>query len=124
MNEADYKRKLVAEVNALRGAYARRLEDRFAVGVLDLIIKLPERPWVWAEGKLINGNLFAPTERQWVEGERIRATGTPVLLIGWKGRSMSISPWVKQADWRNCLTASNGVSTLMEYLYESRRQPA
>ncbi len=58
MKEADYKRKLVAEVNALRGGYARRIEDRFAVGMLDLIIKLPDVPLVFAEAKLINGNFL------------------------------------------------------------------
>ena len=116
MNEADHKRKLVAEVNALRGGYARRIEDRFAVGVLDLIIKLPNIPWIWAEGKLIIGNKFKPTERQWVEGERIQATGTTVLLIGWRAKEMSISRWVKEANRHECLTASDSVSTLQEYL--------
>src|SRR5580698_10611101 len=117
MDEAGRKRALVAEVNALRGGYARRLEDRFAVGLLDLIIKLPELPWIWAEGKLIEGYKFAPTLRQHAEGERIRATGTPVVLIGWKGPLMYISPWVEQADFRNCFFGGkDDVTALREYL--------
>jgi hypothetical protein len=117
MDEAGRKRKLVAEVNALRGGYARRLEDRFAVGLLDLIIKLPELPWLWAEGKIIDGFKFAPTERQWVEGERILSTGAPVVLLGWKGSIMYVSPWVRQADLRNCFYGGgDGVTALREYL--------
>jgi hypothetical protein len=117
MDEAGRKRKLVAEVNALPGGYARRLEDRFAVGLLDLVIKLPKLPWIWAEGKLIDGFKFAPTERQWVEGERILSTGTPAVLIGWKGVVMYVSPWVKQADFRSCFYGGkDGVTALSEYL--------
>ena len=41
LSEADFKRRLVSEIKML-GGQARRIEDRFAVGVLDLIIKLPE----------------------------------------------------------------------------------
>lgn len=117
MDEAARKRKLVAEVNALRGGYARRLEDRFAVGVLDLVIKLPRLPWIWAEGKIVDGFKFAPTERQWVEGNRILATGTPVVLIGWKGPIMHVSPWVEQADTRECFFGSrDGAAVLGKFL--------
>ena len=51
-NEADRKRELVKAVKALGGA-ARRVEDAWAVGVLDLAIKLPGVPFIWAEGKII-----------------------------------------------------------------------
>jgi hypothetical protein len=116
-DEADRKRKLVKEINLLPGAYARRIEDKWAVGVLDLVIKLPGQPWLWAEGKIIDGNLFAPSERQWVEGNRIRATGTLVLLFGWKQRFMFISPWVQQADIRTCFYGSGQWAPLLiEYL--------
>jgi hypothetical protein len=122
MNEADRKRKLVAEINALPGGYARRLEDRFAVGLLDLIIKFPELPWCWAEGKLVNGFKFGPSERQWVEGERIRATGTQVVLIGWKAGVMYLSPWVKQADVRNCFFGAVDWVAAFEAFLETRKQ--
>ena len=116
-DEADRKRKFVREVNALPGAYARRIEDRWAVGVPDLVFKLPGHPWTWAEGKMIDGNLFAPSERQWVEGIRILATGTPVLLFGWKKGFMFVSPWVKQADIRTCFFGSGQwLNVLQDYL--------
>ena len=123
MKEADHKRKLVAEVNALRGGYARRIEDRFAVGVLDLIIKLPGVALIFAEGKLIDGNLFGPSERQFIEGERIMAANMNVLLLGWKSGVLYISPWVKQADIRNCFSGQSGwsqLTVLREYINEPR----
>ena len=116
-NEADHKRRLVREVNGLPGAYARRVEDRWAVGVLDLIIKLPTHPILWAEGKIVEGNLFAPTGRQWEEGQRIQRAGMPALLFGWKKAFMFVSPWVKQADIRTCFFGSGQwVNVLQDYL--------
>jgi hypothetical protein len=119
-NEADYKRELVAEVKALRGGWARRIEDRWAVGVLDLILKLPDHPPIFAEGKMIDGHKFGPTERQWVEGERMQHAGLKVLLLGWREGIMSVSPWVKQADRRKCANGVDFIQTLKEYLNEPR----
>jgi hypothetical protein len=116
VNEADRKRALVTGVNALAGGWARRVEDKWAVGALDLIIKLPHLPIVFAEGKIIGGNVFGPTERQWVEGERIKAAGLCVLLIGWKGLAIYISPWVKLADRRDCDAGFDNVSAIINYL--------
>lgn len=116
MNEADHKRKLVAEVNALRGGYACRIEDRFAVGRLDLIIKLPGHPVFFAEGKKIKGNLFGPTERQFLEGRRLEAADIPALLIGWKDKLMYVSPWTFEADLRQLCAGFSYITTLMEYL--------
>jgi hypothetical protein len=116
VNEADRKAQLVAAVKALAGGWARRVEDKWAVGVLDLIIKLPRLPIVFAEGKIIGGNAFGPTERQWVEGERIRAAGLHVLLLGWKGSVIYVSPWVRQADRRHCEAGIDDVSAIINYL--------
>ena len=66
MNEADRKRDLVKAIKAF-GGHARRIEDSWAVGVLDLIIKLPGVPLIFAEGKIITGNLFGPTQAQFAE---------------------------------------------------------
>jgi hypothetical protein len=117
MDESTRKRELVREINALSGGYARRWEDRWATGLLDLVIKLPGHPLLWGEGKMVDGNLFAPTERQWVEGNRIIAAGMPAILIGWKQKFMFVSPWVKQADIRTCFFGSGQwVRVLLEYL--------
>ena len=104
-SEADYKRELVAAINRLPGGHARRIEDRYATGVLDLIIKLPDMPLVMAEGKLIDGNLFAPTGAQYVEGLKWQAAGVECLLIGWKHGQMFVSPWIEKSDCRQCFTA-------------------
>jgi hypothetical protein len=92
--------------------------------VLDLIIKLPTQLIVFAEGKVVDGNIFGPSERQWVEGERIRAAGLDVVLIGWRDGITYVSPWVKQADRRICTAGIDNVKTLMEHLNESRRTSA
>ena len=117
-SEADYKRELVAEINRLPGGRARRIEDRYATGVLDLIIKLPDQPLVLAEAKLIEGNLFAPTPAQYEEGKRWEAAGVACFLIGWKKGQMFISPWVEKVHVDNCFTSQNCsyVDVLMRYL--------
>jgi hypothetical protein len=120
VNEADCKRKLVAEVKALRGGWARRIEDRWAVGVLDLVLKLPDHPVIFAEGKMIDGYKFEPTERQWIEGKRMLAAGIEVVLLGWRDGIMSVSPWVKTADRRQCMNGTDQIQTLREYLNEPR----
>ena len=115
-NEADRKRELVKAVRAI-GGHARRIEDSWAVGVLDLIIKLPGVPLVFAEGKIIKGNLFGPTPAQFAEGEKWIKAGVDAVLIGWQEKWMYISPWVKQADKRVCFGGSpDHAELLLEYL--------
>jgi len=104
MNEADYKRKLVAMINAHPPDYAQRNEDRFAVGVLDLTIKFLDYPVVFAEGKKVAGWAFAPTPAQYQRGLRIIASGMEAVLIGWKDEKMFVSPWAQKADIREAFT--------------------
>jgi hypothetical protein len=116
-SEADYKRRLVAEVKAL-GGHARRIEDRWAVGVLDMIIKFPDHNVVMAEGKVIDGFLFAPSPSQYLEGLKWQAVHVQCVLIGWKHRQMYVSPWVEKADCRECFMriGLSGAEMLQEYL--------
>lgn len=119
MKESDYKRKLVAEVNATLGGHARRVEDRWAVGVLDLIIKLPRLPLIMAEGKVVEGNLFGPTPAQLMEGWKWIGSGVEAVLLGWKSGQLYVSPWTKQADIRvGCFTRPGGKysDVLCEYI--------
>ena len=117
-SEADHKRELVVAINALPGGRARRIEDRYGTGILDLIIKLPGRPLVLAEAKLIDGLQFAPTGAQYEEGKKWQAAGVNCLLIGWKKGEMFISPWVEKAHVDDCFASWNysHVDALMEYL--------
>ena len=117
-SEAAHKRELVAAINALPGGRARRIEDRYGTGILDMIIKLPGIPLVMAEAKLISGNLFAPIGAQFEEGKRWEAAGVKCLLIGWKKGEMFISPWIEKAHIDICFTDPSIPETeaLMEYL--------
>jgi hypothetical protein len=90
-------------------------------------MKLPGHPVVWGEGKIIDGLAFAPTERQWVEGQRIIAAGMAAILIGWKRSEMFVSPWVKKAHCDACFHGAGPNAALLQtYLreHESRRQPS
>ena len=88
--------------------------------MLDLVLKLPGHPWIWAEGKMVDDNLFGPTERQWVEGVRWIKDWHPVLLFGWKKGFMFVWPWTKQANIRTCFFGSPWVRVLK---VTSRRKP-
>ena len=96
--EAEFKRELVKGCEAL-GAYARRHEDRYALGLLDLSIKFTGHPHLLAEGKLVEHQKFQPTLRQWKEGDDYQAAGGLCCLIGWdpKTKVMFIHPWAKFA---------------------------
>jgi hypothetical protein len=96
--EAELKTDLATECRKL-GAYARRLEDRYEIGLLDMTIKFPGHPHLLAEGKLIDHQAFAPTPRQYEEGKRYIAAGGLCALIGWdkKTKVMFIHPWAKTA---------------------------
>jgi hypothetical protein len=123
MNEASYKRGLVYAVRQLPGGWARRIEDKYAVGVLDLIIKLPGHPVIFSEGKHLKDTcLFRPTDRQWEEGLQLEKAGIRCLLLGWKRGLMYISPWAKQADVRELTGWTNhlaGIQSYMEFYDES-----
>jgi hypothetical protein len=125
VKEADYKRRLVADISRRPGGYARRVEDKFAVGVLDMIFKLPGYPIVFAEAKLLVGGFkFAPSGRQYIEGQRLIAARLLPILIGWKDGQMYLSPWAEEADIRNCppWRGQSEIEQLEEFIYELGRE--
>jgi hypothetical protein len=123
VNEAQRKANLVAAINALSGGYARRWEDKWAVGLLDLVMKLPGHPLIWGEGKIIEGLTFAPTLRQFEEGNKIQAAGMRAILIGWKGPTMFVSPWVKKVDCGTCFYGTGpNLAILQEFLNGRKNQ--
>lgn len=116
MNEADRKRELVKAIRAI-GGHARRIEDSWAVGVPDLIIKLPGCPVIFAEGKIIKGNLFGPTPAQFSEGMKWKRAGVVAVLLGWQDNLMYVSPWTLKADKRDCFGGGPGhAEVLLEYM--------
>jgi hypothetical protein len=79
--EAQYKLDMVKAVKAA-GGYARRVEDQFAVGTLDLMFCLPETGMFVAEAKRFTGNKFALSPRQYVEAKRVIDAGGFSASIG------------------------------------------
>jgi hypothetical protein len=74
---------LVKEINQ-SGGYARRFEDKFGAGILDMVVVLPDLPVLFIEAKLIKGRSFEPRERQAVEMRRINevAGNARAVLMG------------------------------------------
>ena len=86
MNEADLKRDLVATL-LKEGGYARRLEDRFAVGTLDLML-LTGRFFIYAEAKMLKGIVALPARvaqrREIDKFNAVLAYTARALVIGYR----------------------------------------
>jgi hypothetical protein len=86
MLEADLKRDLVRTL-LKEGGYGRRLEDKYAVGTLDLLL-MTERYTIYAEAKMLKGIATLPARvAQRAEIERFNAVGNPrakALVIGYR----------------------------------------
>jgi hypothetical protein len=96
--ESQLKSELVRQCKAM-GWYARRIEDGYGVGILDVIIVPSKHPTLFVEGKVTDGIKFAPTERQYIEGMRIiQAAGQALpILVGWRQETMYIANWGSEA---------------------------
>jgi hypothetical protein len=118
LKEADYKHRLVTEINRLPEGRACRIEDKYRPGVIDMIIKLPGIPMFWAEGKVIKHSMFSPTQAQFEEGQRWLDAGVRVILIGWHHGAIYLSRWAREADRRECFGAVgvDHVKTLQEFM--------
>jgi hypothetical protein len=120
--ESKLKTELASECRKL-GAYARRLEDRYAIGLLDLTIKFPGYPHLMAEGKIVDHQSFGPTPRQYEEGRRYQAAGGLCCLIGWDkaSKAMFVHEWAKVANKANSFPPGGGFKnhgeTLKEWLH-------
>lgn len=100
--EADYKRKIVADMKEA-GGYGRRIEDQFAVGVPDLLLSLRETGIILAEVKRFTGNFFKPSPRQYVEMERINHAGGVTVLVGVKMGRYYLHHSAMSAFVENCV---------------------
>ena len=88
--ESEFKRDLVRQL-LKEGGYARRLEDRYAVGTLDLLL-LTKRYLIYAEAKLIKGLIALPARvAQREQIKLFNEVGNPharAIIIGLKDRSV------------------------------------
>lgn len=96
--ESHLKTQLVRQCKE-RGWYARRFEDQYAVGVLDVVIVPTKHQTLFVEGKVTDGIKFVPTDRQFIEGRRIIESGGLALpiLVGWRQDRMYIADWGREA---------------------------
>lgn len=107
--ESAYKVKMVKAIKDA-GGYARRIEDQYGVGILDMILCLPTTGMICAEAKRFKGNFFKPSPRQYVEMERINNGGGLSLLIGIKEGVHYLHHSTMTAFVDNCVVQQNGES--------------
>ena len=111
IDEAELKTKLVAQCKRM-GAYARRFEDRYGVGVLDTLVIFDNLPVCFVEAKMIRAREFGPTERQWVEGNRVLKTGgiyAVPALVGWdEHKLMYVGEWARRLPTQACIYQLKG----------------
>jgi len=86
MIEADIKREIV-RILLKEGAFARRIEDKYAIGTLDMLI-VTSMHVIYAEAKKLNGiaSLVASVKQQ-DQIERFNRVGNPAakaLAVGFK----------------------------------------
>lgn len=92
-------------VRAIRkeGGYARRIEDKFTVGMPDLILIPLQCPVIFAEAKVVRDNMFGPTARQFIELTKTQIPPHATsLLIGWKDEIHAIAWPHESVDFREC----------------------
>ena len=83
-NESDVKLEIVRAIRK-EGGYARRAEDKYTVGMPDLILIPVRCPVIFAEAKIIRTKIWGATQRQWVElTELHRPPHSFGMLLGWK----------------------------------------
>ena len=90
MNESEFKRQLVKQLLD-EGGYARRLEDKYAVGTLDLLL-VTRGHVIYAEAKILRGIYALPasvTQRKEIERfNKVRNSHAYAFVIGYKDGSV------------------------------------
>jgi hypothetical protein len=90
MTEADFKRAIVRQL-LNEGGFGRRIEDKFAVGSLDMLLVTPLNT-IYAEAKLLKGIAALPAsvaQRHQIElVNRVRNPTCCALVIGLKDGMM------------------------------------
>lgn len=122
--ESDLKTKLVTQAKKA-GAYARRFEDRYGVGILDTLVIFDSMPVCFVEAKMIHGREFGPTERQWIEGNRVLKAGgahAVAVLVGWdEYKMMYVGEWARRMPVKACIYQLKGddyAKTLWRFLHD------
>lgn len=94
MDEAGHK-AVIAKTIKVAGGYARRIEDQYAVGILDMVVILPNSTITFfAEFKMVRGLSFGMTPKQHDEAKTITNAHNPharAVLVGIKDRVLYFS---------------------------------
>lgn len=96
------------------GGYGRRIEDQYAVGVFDTLLIPKGLPCFMAEVKVIRGQSFGPTERQWIELVRVHEADAGAghsipILIGWRQGVYYFHKTAKIVECRDCFSVTDGI---------------
>ena len=103
-SESDVKRDIV-NVIRFEGGYARRIEDKFSVGMPDMILIPMRCPVIWAEVKIITGITFGPSPRQLVELRKLqRPPHSYSVVIGYKDGTHYISEPHLEVNLQACIS--------------------
>ncbi len=106
--ESDVKRDIV-NVIRFEGGYARRIEDKFSVGMPDLVLIPMRCPVTWAEVKIIRSTTFGPSPRQLVELQKLHKPPYSFpIVIGYKDGTHYISGPQLEINIHECVTQELG----------------
>jgi hypothetical protein len=115
--EAEFKRDLVRQL-LKEGGFARRLEDKYAVGTLDLLL-LTQRYLIYAEAKLIKG-LALPArvaQREQIQlFNKVGNTRAYALIIGLKDKTVGFGLPGEQWDYHSIMPWPPQARSLTEHL--------
>jgi hypothetical protein len=110
VNETRVKQSIARNIR-MEGGYARRIEDQFSVGMPDLILIPIGCPVVWAEVKMIVGYTFRPTERQFLELQRLNIPPHSIsVMIGFKNDRHYVSIPRRTVRIEDCIEQEDGES--------------
>ena len=114
--EADFKRAIVRQL-LQEGGFARRIEDKFAVGSLDMLL-ITSKYTLYAEAKLLKGIAALPASvAQRHQIELVNAVGNPTsraLIIGLKDKEVGFG--LPGQRWDHNYTIVWPVSNLTRHL--------
>jgi len=104
-SEADWKRALVRQL-LLEGSFGRRIEDKFAVGSLDMLV-VTKRFTIYAEAKLLNNIAALPASvaqrHQIIVFNNVGNPTSRALVVGLKNGEMGFG--LPGERWDTHLTA-------------------
>lgn len=116
-NESQLKTEFVDAIKKLPLWYATRIEDKYRVGVPDILVGVPFGPTLMIEAKLVNNQSFGPSARQWIELQRFvqadfnlgrDVTMRRSLLLGFKEGVRYLCEATEQVTLDDCLASKPG----------------